>query len=747
MAISTTGKILILIVALAVGGGITATIILVLRKDVEFPPTTTKAPITEGPTTEGPAEGPPEGSTEDPTGMPYEVGVGISDMTGPCVEITFMGYADLGMRGEGIHLRQYSRAFIFKKGDTRIVLVSADVQAVGVHVRREVVKKLQAQYGDIYNLRNVILTGTHTHSTPGGFLVDFLLDISILGFSSETFNAYVEGITRSIVRAHENVVPARLFYGTTRVWNAHMNRSPYSYNYNPPEERMRYTQDTDNTLYQVRIVKSDGNLHGVLNWFAVHPTSLNMTNSLVSSDNFGYASLLMEKTLNPSSPAGKPDIVAGFFAANLGDVSPNIRGARCEFSGEQCDNQFLLCGLDERCYSLGPGDDMYQSARIIGTAVYEGALEVLNSPGEELTGELAVVHQFVEMAEESVPRYDPVTRTFNESEPVNGCVAAMGYSFASGTIDGANTLNITQGTLQGNSLLNTITAILMNPTQEDVECHAPKPILLATGRGTFPLPWHPKIVSVTLIWLGDFVIAGVPGEPTTMSGRRIKDVVGQVMESNGFEPRVTVSGLTNEYIHYVATYEEYQVQRYEAASTIYGPHTLNIFLNKFKEFTQVAIDGGSVEPGPEPEDNLQRTISVILPVVMDNAPLGSSFGDVLEQPPQAVNRGETVSATFVAANPRNDLKQESTHAAIERLEVNTWRVVATDADLETKFYWTRQSTLTGTSTAKFEWTVPSDALLAPHRIVYYGAAKSLLGGITQFNGTSDSFIVNSGLNV
>lgn len=44
-----------------------------------------------------------------------------------------------------------------------------------------------------------------------------------------------------------------------------------------------------------------------------------------------------------------------------------------------------------------------------------------------------------------------------------------------------------------------------------------------------------------------------------MSGRRIRDVVGSVMESNGFEPRVAVSGLTNEYIHYISTFEEYQV--------------------------------------------------------------------------------------------------------------------------------------------------------------------------------------------
>lgn len=49
-----------------------------------------------------------------------------------------MGYAELGQTGGGIHLRQFSRAFIFVQGNTRVVLVTAEVQAVGIAVRRGV---------------------------------------------------------------------------------------------------------------------------------------------------------------------------------------------------------------------------------------------------------------------------------------------------------------------------------------------------------------------------------------------------------------------------------------------------------------------------------------------------------------------------------------------------------------------------------------------------------------------------------
>lgn len=730
MPFTLTAKVVIGVVVLGVIGGMTATIVLLVNDGDDYEATTANpaATTTNAPTTEE-------------SDLPYRVGVGIADMTGPCVEITFMGYAEVGQSGRGLHLRQFARSFIFVKGDTRVVLVTAEVQAVGIAVRREVVKNLQERYGDMYSLRNVILTGTHTHSGPGGHMVDFILDISILGFSRETFNAYVDGITRSIVRAHENMVPARLFFAQSRVTGAHKNRSPYSYSHNPDEEKARYDTNTDDTLTQVRIVKEDGSLHGVMNWFAVHTTSMNMTNQLVSSDNLGYAALRMEKELNPMRMPGKPDIVTGFFSSNQGDVSPNTRGARCEFSGAECDNQFLICNHMERCFSEGPGQDMFESTKIIGTAVFEGAWNALNSPGEELTGKLAVVHQFLRMSDQEVAKYDPVAQTFNEAEKVKGCFPAMGYSFASGTVDGANTMNITQGTLVGDPMLDFLAGLIGRATEEDIACHAPKPILLATGRANFPLPWHPHIVSASLIWLGDFVILGVPGEPTTMSGRRMRSVVGQVMESNGLEPRVVVSGLTNEYIHYVTTPQEYQVQRYEAASTIYGPNSLDIFLNKFSEFATAAIQGTDVPAGPEPTDNRDRILSLITPVIFDTAATGMNFGDCLQQPMQTVRRGDLVSASFVGANPRNDLKQEGSHAVVERFELTQWVVVANDADWDTKFTWERVSTITGRSRVTFEWRVPEDALFTPYRIVYHGASRTLGGVIRPFTGISNSFQV------
>lgn len=49
-----------------------------------------------------------------------------------------MGYARIEQKGQGIHLRQYSRAFIIEDGTDRIVFVSVDACMMGHAVREKV---------------------------------------------------------------------------------------------------------------------------------------------------------------------------------------------------------------------------------------------------------------------------------------------------------------------------------------------------------------------------------------------------------------------------------------------------------------------------------------------------------------------------------------------------------------------------------------------------------------------------------
>lgn len=63
-------------------------------------------------------------------------------------------------------------------------------------------------------------------------------------------------------------------------------------------------------MTQIQFVGADNKRLGVINWFAIHPTSMNNTNHLLSSDNVGYASILFEKMMNNDSLPGKVRILS-----------------------------------------------------------------------------------------------------------------------------------------------------------------------------------------------------------------------------------------------------------------------------------------------------------------------------------------------------------------------------------------------------------------------------------------------------
>jgi neutral ceramidase len=72
----------------------------------------------------------------------------------------------------------------------------------------------------------------------------------------------------------------------------------------------------------------------------------------------------------------------------------------------------------------------------------------------------------------------------------------------------------------------------------------------------FPFEWQPRIVSTQLALIGSVAIACVPGEFTTMSGRRLRDAVTEGVAAT----HVIVAGLCNTYSDYITTPEEYEVQ-------------------------------------------------------------------------------------------------------------------------------------------------------------------------------------------
>ncbi|XP_040310162.1 neutral ceramidase isoform X3 [Herpailurus yagouaroundi] len=529
----------------------------------QSPPTMPGSTTTQGSTlTHGSTatQGPPVTTTPEPPLFQnfsgYHIGVGRADCTGQVADISLMGYSKTGQNARGILTRLYSRAFIMAEpdGSNRVAFVSIDIGMVSQRLRLEVLNRLQSKYGSLYRQDNVILSGTHTHSGPGGYFQYTVFVIASEGFSNRTFEYMVTGIVKSIEMAHKNMKPGKIFINKGNVEGVQINRSPSSYLWNPPSERARYSSNTDKEMIILKMVDLNGVDLGLISWFAIHPVSMNNTNHLVNSDNMGYASYLFEQEKNKGYLPGQGPYVAAFASSNLGDVSPNILGPHCVNTGDSCDNANSSCpiGGSSMCIATGPGHDMFNSTQIIGGIIYQRAKELYASASQELTGPLAAAHQWVNMSD--------VTVWLNSTHTAQTCKPALGYSFAAGTIDGFGSLNFTQGTTVGDPFWDTLRdQLLGKPSEEIKRCHKPKPILLHTGELTKPHPWHPDIVDVQMITVGSLAIIAIPGEFTTMSGRRLREAVQAEFATYGMQNMTTViSGLCNVYTHYITTFEEYQ---------------------------------------------------------------------------------------------------------------------------------------------------------------------------------------------
>ncbi|XP_068227138.1 putative neutral ceramidase C isoform X1 [Palaemon carinicauda] len=667
----------------------------------------------------------------------YNLGVGIYDATGPAAGVNMMGYANPGQINSGIHMRLYSRAFLIDDTSRRLVFVSLDCGMMGQLVKIEVVKRLQMSYGDMYDHDNLLLSCTHTHSGPAGFLQYLLFDITCMGFIQETFDAMVEGVVKSIEMAHENVRPGHLYVSSGELLDSSINRSPTGYLNNPEEERAKYAYDTDKTMTLLKFVAEDGTDMGMINWFAVHPTSMNNTNTLISGDNKGYASQLFEKDMNPGALPGQGSFVAAFAQSNCGDVSPNTKGPRCIDTGLPCDMETSTCnGRVKNCIAFGPGENMMESTRIIGYNQYAKAKELYNQPDMlKLSGPVQFAEQTIDMGDYTV--------RFDDGTTAKTCLPALGYSFAAGTIDGPGAFDFQQGTTEGNPFWDLVSAFLHKPSKEQVDCHHPKPILLDTGEINFPYPWHPRIMDTQVGRIGNFMILPVPGEFTTMCGRRLREMVSAAAEAAGLPDTIqVVAGHSNVYSHYIATFEEYQIQRYEAASTIFGPHTCAAYMQQYAYLTTAMLKGESIPPGPPPPDLSKQVMSLLPGVIYDGTQPGYAFGDVIANPYPLAYTGETVSAKFVSGHPRNNVMLGGSFLKVQQLQPDdSWLTIATDANWETRFIWERVSSLLGTSVATVKWDIPTDTPEGTYRITHEGHYKTFFRGVDHYEGVTKPFKV------
>lgn len=533
----------------------------------------------DGPRAADPHE-PRVGEGLEPAALAWEVGFGRRDVSVYEHGMTMMGWGVRDNRALGVTAPLYARAAALIDVDparpdatvgdgaagsaakARLVFVVLDTMMITQGLWRVVLERL-GQSELALRPHELVLAATHTHSGPSGFAHHFWTNLSAPGFSPRVFAALVEGVVGAVQdafaarrRASLEVVHGPVPLGDKTAFN----RSWFAYNKNvgvTPVPRERRDEAVDRTVTVLRARASDGRVFGLLQWFGLHATVVHSQHRGLHPDYKGLTAMGLEA-----------DGLGVVLAQECcGDVSPNHRWDAA------------------RGYEVGAADDDLDSAAQIAASQLRHTRALLEAPGTALRG-LETAIRYVDMAHAtSAPEMSPDGRAHRTTR------ATLGLSMAEGTAEGPGPMRRVR------ALNRALSGVRLRLGLD------PKVPFLELGRGrdgrlarlvpmhlTPPLdpvftwvrdqvrkggvhagPWVPEEIPVQLVRLGTFAILTVPFEATTVSGRRLRQTVKDALP--GVE-HVVVTTYASAYVGYLTTFEEYQVQHYEAGYTLFGAHSL-----------------------------------------------------------------------------------------------------------------------------------------------------------------------------
>ena len=548
--------------------------------------------------------------------MEIHAGVARSDITYLKRGVGLLGWGHFENKAYGVETPLNARAFVFytPEDKRKMVWVCADLCFITNLVKQEVCYRLEEDHPQLgFNDQNVLLTATHTHSAPGGYSVSLIYNLPNASVVPEVFETYVRGIVRAIVAANERVVPAKLTYDVEAFApeiQVAFNRSYHAYNRNKEmKEQEKITHKTrhlalDRNMYLLRIDNQKGTPMGLINWFGVHATCIKNKHEVISSDNKGYCSDLLEREISRKF-SDCDHFVAACAQNTAGDVSPNFVKHR---------------GMRE---ITGPFRDDFENRTLNATLQMEHAyrLFIQAEKGTPITGPMDWVYQYVNMSKVQVE-----SKYADGEEDARTGEASMGTHIFAGTNEGKGApwpvvalfsfltwlMGRRNKKVHGNKYMAIegeskrwlgFRRIYRLPVPGSV--HPILQMLKTTKRN--PIldrePILPHIMPLQVITLGKLALVALPTEPSTMTGRRITQSVRPHLEKKGCE-HIVIAGYSNAYSGYATTREEYAVQHYEGAHTLFGKWTAAAYEMLCVKLSQALLqsrDQRQVDSLPRPD--------------------------------------------------------------------------------------------------------------------------------------------------
>lgn len=504
---------------------------------------------------------PPEPIREAPPGV-FRAGASKVDIT-PMPGYPMGGFAAAGRISRGVWTRLYARAFAFEAEDgNAMAMVTCDLWSMPAGLADEAARLAHEKYGARrLGREQIVFAATHTHHSPGNYasaVIYNLLGSPADGFDKDLFDYLADRIACAVANAWHLRRKATIRWNQTMLGEIARNRSivPFLFNGDGDGDGVadgdailfgnqglptRHTpfpvgQDEaylalDPALTVIRIDAADGNPDdepvGVMAFYAVHPTSMGPPTEVYSSDLFGVATTLLEQEHGTT--------VVGIFNGAEGDVSSNWR------------------------------QQNRPSALALGEKLADGIRTALSDEAHlaDVTGGIAFAFE----------RYDIQKREKTPALPAKkieprGSAAMLAGS--EGDWAFLRDAGYHEGMARvGPKPLDDEHWSKMDMLPEDlietwVDIDLSKMLRILTK--------VPARLPIGVYKLGKVLIGTLPGEFTTVMGRRIAREIGKGRWASG---KILLVGLANEYLSYFSTPEEFDLQHYEGGSMLYGRHAGN----------------------------------------------------------------------------------------------------------------------------------------------------------------------------
>jgi hypothetical protein len=586
-----------------------------------------------------------------------------------------MGWERGDAKGLGVHTRLYARAIVLAQGGHKVAFVVEDLNGVAGGVLQDALRLVA---DPALTEQSVLVSATHTHAGPSGYwnysayntvfpTLAALTTQNVAGSRDDRLYSFeVRQLAAAIRAADNDLSPGAAAWAHRDLVGLTMNRSLEAHLANfgiqeaygtgsVAQDPGGYLDTIDPAVDLLRVDKLIGGRDvpvGLWSSFANHGTVNKATYTVYNGDHQASADRAVESAIR--SAGGVPssqDVVSAFANADEGDQTSGIRHS-------------------------GPAD-----AERVGDVEAQVLLDAWTEAGNSLSTDLPLGMRWTRV-------------------PLSGVTTSAGHAVGTDPVTG---LSLFTGSEEGRGPLYDITGNVNGTNFEGQHMPADNPV---DGQGDkievrTALPSmstaFPNVLPITAMRLADRLLVTIPGEMTVTMAQRVRAAVLQAVSPLPIH-RVVIDGLTNEYMQYFTTPEEYEAQHYEGGSTIWGEYQSYAILDGLVRLT-AALAADRDAPAPF-NDDARNGVTV----GAGAAPFSTgTSGATIASQPQDVQRLAHAVFAWQGASAGADMPVGAPFVTVRRSGSAARTTVADDLGLQ--IVWRVDDS--GRYTA--QWEVPLDA--------------------------------------